>query len=105
MGNEAEGNAMRVKLEADAEKERLIMEAEGRAKGIIIEAEARKTEIELIGTTLVSKQGRSAIEYSLGKEYLNSLAKLGQGKGTVVVPLNLTDIANVLASSKQILMK
>merc|ERR1711976_143044 len=103
--NEAEGNAMRVKLEADAEKERLIMEAEGRAKGIIIEAEARKTEIELSGTTLVSKQGHLAIEYSLGKQYLNSLAKLGQGKGTIVVPLNLTDVANILVSSKQILTK
>merc|ERR1719263_1826727 len=78
--NEAEGNAIRVKLEAGAEKERLIMEAEGRAKSIIIEAEARKIEIELIGSTLNSNQGRSAIEYSLGKEYLNSLARLGQGK-------------------------
>merc|ERR1719494_537331 len=98
--NTAQGNASRVKLEAEAEATKLLQIATADAEAIIRRAEAKAKELEIIAKTIhTSERGWEALQYDLAKKYFESLSALGQGKGTVVVPSNLADLTSVVATA------
>jgi len=98
--NTAQGNASRVKLEAEAEAQKLLQIATADAEAIVKRAEAKAKELEIIAKTIASSErGFEALQYDLAKKYFESLSELGQGKGTVVVPSNLSDMAAIVATA------
>lgn len=102
--NTAQGNAARVKLEAEAEAVRLIQVAAADAEALVKRAEAKAKEIEIMAKTLSENEhGLEALQYDLAKKYFESLSELAQGKGTIVVPSNLSDMASIVATATKTL--
>jgi len=95
----AEGEKESTVLRAEAKKAAMIAEAEGRAQALqaVYEAEARG--IELINNSNPSK------EY-LSIKSLETYEKMANGQATkIVVPSELSDIASLLTSAKEIVKK
>lgn len=95
--NKSEGMKMELINRSEGEKQRRINEAEGKAQEILALARATAESIEKVGAAMVLAGGPEAVRLRLAQAYLGKLQGLATGNADVVLPLDLTQLGDLLA--------
>lgn len=83
---------------SEGEKQRRINSAEGKAEEILAIAQATSGAITKVADVIEQPGGDKAIEMQLSEQYLRKLSGLNQESRKVILPNNLLDFDNWLAS-------
>lgn len=97
--NRSEGLRMELINTSEGEKQRRINEAEGLAAEIKAIADATAESIEKIAAAIAQDKGEAAVNLQLSEKYLGEIGKLGQKNQDVVLPLDLTNIQQLLKNT------
>jgi len=101
---------------AEAEKQEAIALSEGEKMKRINEAEGRAQEIERVATATASglrqvaeaiqaEGGHSAVDLRIAEQYLSEFGKLAKENNTMIIPSDLSNVAGVLATLKEVVKK
>jgi regulator of protease activity HflC (stomatin/prohibitin superfamily) len=103
--NQAEGDKQRVIKASEANKQQQINEAQGQAAAILAVASATAEGLRQVGTALSERGGIEAMQLRIGEEYVRQFGKLAKESTTLVVPVNLSDLASVVTMATSIARK
>jgi len=106
--NESQGIRIRVMNEAEGNKARVVMETEAEASKIVATARAQAGAILEVSRAISEKNGVTAAEIDLAKNYLHWISTMGKNnsKGsthTVLLPANLADVGGMVAAGLSML--
>jgi regulator of protease activity HflC (stomatin/prohibitin superfamily) len=96
--NNSEGYKMEVINKSEGEMQRRINEAEGKAQEILALAEATALAIETIAAAATEQGGADAVRLRLSQQYLTQLGYLARPETSVVLPVDLTQLNDLLRS-------
>ena len=96
--DKSEGLKMQVINQSEGEMQRRINEAEGRADAIKTIGHATASSIETVAAAISVSGGADAVRLRLSQEYLRSLGHLADPKTRVVLPADLSNVEDLLAS-------
>ncbi|NQY62530.1 MAG: paraslipin [Alteromonadaceae bacterium] len=96
--NRSEGLMTEMINLSEGEKQRRINAAEGKAAEILAIAKATGDSISKIATAIEQKGGQQAINMQLSEQYLQQLSGLSQANRKVILPANLLDFDQWLAT-------
>lgn len=98
--NRSEGKKQELINYSEGEKQRQINEAEGRAAEILAIAKASAFSLKRVGQSLQQPGGASALEFQLVEQYLQRLRTLARSDTQVLLPINLGNLDQLMASLK-----
>jgi regulator of protease activity HflC (stomatin/prohibitin superfamily) len=84
---------------SEGEKQKLINEAAGRASEIEAVAVATASGLREIASAIGSENGMDAVNLRIAEQYLTEFGKLAKENNTILMPANLTDIGNMVATA------
>ncbi len=90
---------------SEGEKMRRINEAEGRAQEIERVATATATGLRQVAEAIQAEGGHSAVDLRIAEQYLSEFGKLAKENNTMIIPGDLSNIAGMLASLKEVVKK
>jgi len=90
---------------SEGEKMRRINEAEGRAQEIERVAAATATGLRQVAEAIQAEGGHSAVDLRIAEQYLGEFGKLAKENNTMIIPGDLSNIAGMLASLKEVVKK
>lgn len=97
--NISEGEKQSIILASEANKEEQINRAKGEAESILLKSEATAEGLKRIAAAIEgTKGGASAVNLQVAQEYIKEFGKLAKESNTVVIPSNLGDMGNFMAS-------
>lgn len=96
--NNSEGQKQETINRSEGEMQRRVNEAQGRAEEILAVARATADSIRTIGAVMVMPGGEDAIKLQLSQGLFKRLGMLAQAKNHIVIPADLTNFDNLLAS-------
>ncbi len=96
--NRSEGLKSEMINRSEGEKQRQINEAEGKASEIRAIAIATGASIIKIGEAVSTSRGEEAVRLRLTQEYLKKYGTLGKSGNNVIIPKDISNIRDVLAS-------
>ncbi|GIX40766.1 MAG: stomatin 2 [Leptospiraceae bacterium] len=94
--NRSEGIKQEMINESEGEKQRLINEAEGEVQEILQVAEATAEGIKQIAMAIKKQGGDQAVLMKIANEYLNRLKKLANKETEILLPMDYTNLEEVL---------
>ena len=89
---------MEVINQSEGEMQRRINEAEGRADAIKTIGHTTAASIETVAAAISVSGGADAVQLCLSQEHLRSLGHLADPKTRVVLPADLSNVEDLLAS-------
>jgi regulator of protease activity HflC (stomatin/prohibitin superfamily) len=98
MVNESEGRKQELINQSEGELRRRINEAEGKASELLAIAEATAESIKKLGGALALPGGTEAVRLRLSQGALSKVGELGRPNVKVLLPKDLTQIDQLLAS-------
>jgi len=96
----AEGEQRSAILRAEGDKTSRILRAEGQAQERLKKAEAEQKAIEMVQQALPDQ---NSAHYMIAMQYLNTLPKVTEGKGKIVVPVEMNAISGLFGSINTLL--
>lgn len=97
--NVAEGQKQELIKNSEGEKQKRINESAGRAAEIEQVAVATATGLREIASAIGSVNGMDAVNLRIAEQYLTEFGKLAKENNTILMPSNLTDIGNMVATA------
>jgi len=97
--NVAEGQKQELIKNSEGEKQKRINEAAGRAAEIEQVAVATAKGLREIASAIGSDNGMDAVNLRIAEQYLTEFGKLAKENNTILMPSNLTDIGNMVATA------
>ncbi len=88
---------------SEGEKERMINVAEGRAQEIRSIAKATASSIRKIAEALEDVGGEEAAVLRISESYIEQLNGIAEGNSKVILPVNLTNMGEVLSGIKKMI--
>jgi regulator of protease activity HflC (stomatin/prohibitin superfamily) len=101
--NTAEGEKQKVIKESEAKKQQQINEAEGEAAAIRSVAAATAEGIRMVAQSIQSPGGYEAVQLRVAEQYLPEFGKLAKQSNTMILPLNATDVASMVALATNVI--
>lgn len=101
--NEAEGEKQAAIAQSEGEKLKRINEAEGRAAEIRAVAMATAEGITGIAKAIRADGGSDAVNLRIAEQYISEFGKLAKTNNTMIIPANLSDLAGLVATAKNVL--
>ena len=96
--NRSEGYKTEIINTSEGEKQKRINEAEGRAAEIKAIADAMGLSIEKIATSIASPGGKESVKLGLTEQYLDTLGTIAKQEPDVLLPIDLSNFKEVIAS-------
>ncbi len=103
--NEAEGAKAAAIARSEGEKLKRINEADGRAAEIRSVAMATAEGITAIAKSINAEGGSDAVNLRIAEQYITEFGKLAKENNTMIIPTNLSDVASVVATAKEVIGK
>ena len=101
--NIAEGEKQSVILASEANKQEKIHMAKGEAESILLSAEATAEGLKKVATAIKETPGgEQAVSLQVAQDYVKQFGKLAKESNTVVIPSNMGDMGNWMASGLSI---
>lgn len=101
--NIAEGEKQSVILQSEAQREQQINAAQGEAQLILLKADATALGLAKVAQAIKDTPGGDkAVSLQVAQEYVKEFGKLAKESNTVVIPSNLGDMGNWMASGLSI---
>jgi len=94
--NRSEGQKQEMINESEGEKQRLINEAEGEVQEILQVAQATAEGIRQIANAIRQKGGEHAVMMKIANEYLVKLKRLANKETEILLPMDFTNLEEVL---------
>lgn len=103
--NTAEGEKQKVIKASEANKQQQINEAEGEAAAIRAVAEATAEGIRKVAEAIQQPGGFEAVQLRVAQQYIPEFGKLAKASNTLVLPMNASDIASMVAMATSVIKK
>lgn len=103
--NQAEGEKQAAIAQSEGEKLKRINEAEGRAAEIRAVAMATAEGIQAIAKSINAEGGRDAVNLRIAEQYIGEFGNLAKTNNTMIIPANLSDVAGLVATAKEVIGK
>lgn len=100
--NRSEGLKQELINRSEGEKMKMINEAEGRASEVRAVAQATAAGISKIAASLSAAGGMEAMQLNISEDYLRQLKGLAKKENNVVLPLDLSNLEDVLDGIQRI---
>ncbi len=94
--NRSEGIKQEMINESEGEKQKLINEAEGEVQEILQVAKATAEGIRQIAMAINKQGGESAVMMKIANDYLNRLKKLASEQTQIILPMDFTNLQEIL---------
>ena len=101
--NRAEGFKREAIAVSEGEKQKRINEAEGQAREIAMVAKATAAGIQMVAEALNAKGGETAANLRVAERYINEFGKLAKENNTMIIPVELGNVAAMVATSMSVL--
>jgi regulator of protease activity HflC (stomatin/prohibitin superfamily) len=101
--NTAEGEKQKVIKESEANKQQQINEAEGEAQAILAVAGATAEGIRKVAESIQAPGGYEAVQLRVAEQYIPEFGKLAKHSNTMILPLNASDIASMIAMATSVI--
>ena len=103
--NQADGQKQAAIAQSEGEKLKRINEAEGRASEIRAIATATAEGITEIARSINAEGGGDAVNLRIAEQYITEFGNLAKVNNTMIIPANLSDVAGVIATAKEVISK
>lgn len=103
--NRAEGDKQEAIARSEGEKQRRINEASGKSSEIEMVAIATAKGIREIAKSINEDGGLNAVNLRIAEQYLTEFGKLAKLNNTMIVPVDLSDIAGIISSVTSVINK
>ena len=103
--NQADGEKQFDISRSEGEKMKRINEADGRAAEIRAVALATAEGITAIAKSINADGGSDAVNLRIAEQYIKEFGKLAKENNTMIIPSNLSDVAGVVATAKEVIGK
>ena len=103
--NQADGEKQAAIARSEGEKMKRINEADGRAAEIRAVAMATAEGITEIAKSITSEGGSEAVNLRIAEQYIGEFGNLAKANNTMIIPSNLSDVAGVVATAKEVIGK
>jgi len=103
--NIADGEKQAAIARSEGEKLKRINEAEGRAAEIRSVAKATAEGITEIAKSISAEGGSDAVNLRIAEQYIGEFGNLAKVNNTMIIPANLSDVAGVVATAKEVIGK
>jgi len=101
--NRADGDKQELIARSEGEKQKRINEAEGQAAEIMSVAEATAEGIKKIAAAIQDKGGYEAVNLRVAEQYIEQFGKLAKESNTLILPSDLTDVSNLVATATSVI--
>lgn len=96
--NRSEGRKIEMINQSEGAKQRKINEAEGKAQEIEAIADATAQSIAVLAEAISNTHGEEAVRLRLSQRYLNQFGSLATNQSQVILPKDISNIKEILAS-------
>ncbi|MDF7826084.1 paraslipin [Pontiellaceae bacterium B12227] len=103
--NQADGEKQAAIAQSEGEKMKRINEADGRASEIRAIATATAEGITEIAQAINAEGGTDAVNLRIAEQYISEFGNLAKVNNTMIIPSNLSDVAGVIATAKEVIGK
>jgi len=103
--NQADGEKQAAIARSEGEKLKRINEADGRASEIRAVAMATAEGITEIAKSINAEGGADAVNLRIAEQYISEFGNLAKENNTMIIPSNLSDVAGVIATAKEVIGK
>ncbi|MDF7798366.1 paraslipin [Pontiellaceae bacterium B1224] len=103
--NQADGDKQAAIAQSEGEKLKRINEADGRAAEIRAVATATAEGITEIARSINAEGGTDAVNLRIAEQYITEFGNLAKTNNTMIIPSNLSDVAGVIATAKEVIGK
>ncbi len=103
--NQADGEKQAAIARSEGEKLKRINEADGRAAEIRAVAMATAEGIDAIAKSIQAEGGTDAVNLRIAEQYIGEFGNLAKTNNTMIIPSNLSDVAGVVATAKEVIGK
>jgi regulator of protease activity HflC (stomatin/prohibitin superfamily) len=103
--NKADGEKQAAIARSEGEKLKRINEADGRAAEIRAVAMATAEGITKIAKAINAEGGSDAVNLRIAEQYIGEFGNLAKESTTMIIPANLSDVAGVVATAKEVIGK
>lgn len=103
--NRADGEKAAAIARSEGEKLKRINEADGRAAEIRAVATATAEGITAIAKSINAEGGTDAVNLRIAEQYIGEFGNLAKVNNTMIIPSNLSDVAGVIATAKEVIGK
>ncbi len=103
--NQADGEKQAAIARSEGEKMKRINEADGRAAEIRAVATATAEGITEIARSINAEGGTDAVNLRIAEQYISEFGNLAKANNTMIIPSNLSDVAGVIATAKEVIGK
>lgn len=97
--NRADGLKQEMIKNSEGDKAKQINEAQGKAEAIMAVQNATAEGIKRVALAMSSEGGAEAAKLKIAEEYVKQLGNIALDARTIIVPANLTDPSNIIASA------
>ena len=101
--NAAEGDKQQVIKASEANKLQQINESEGEAQAIRAVAEATADGITRVAAAIGVEGGLEAVQLRVAQDYIEKFGELAKTNNTMLLPVNLTDVAGMIATAMSVI--
>ena len=103
--NTAEGEKQKVIKQSEASRQLQINVAEGEAQAILAVATATAEGLRKVAQAINEPGGFEAVQLRVAQQYIPELGKLAKESNTLVLPLNASDVASMVALATGVIKK
>lgn len=103
--NTAEGEKQKVIKQSEASRQQQINVAEGEASAILAVAQATSEGLRKVAEAINEPGGFEAVQLRVAQQYIPEFGKLAKQSNTLVLPLNASDLASMVALATGVIKK
>lgn len=103
--NTAEGEKQKVIKQSEALRQQQINVAHGEAEAILAVANATSEGLRMVANAINEPGGYEAVQLRVAQQYIPEFGKLAKESNTLVLPLNTSDVASMVALATGVIKK
>ena len=103
--NTAEGEKQKVIKQSEAARQQQINVAHGEAEAILAVATATSEGLRMVASAINEPGGFEAVQLRVAQQYIPEFGKLAKESNTLVLPLNTSDLASMVALATGVIKK
>jgi regulator of protease activity HflC (stomatin/prohibitin superfamily) len=103
--NTAEGEKQKLIKQSEASRQQQINVAEGEAQAILAVATATAEGLRKVAEAINEPGGFEAVQLRVAQQYIPEFGKLAKESNTLVLPLNASDVASMVALATSVVKK